>query len=236
MWVLVACEESQRVTEEFRKKGHFAFSCDLLPTSGNHPEWHIQGNVLPLLNGDCNFQTMDGKHHTILHKWDMIIAFPPCTHLTVSGAWCFAKKREDGRQREGIEFFAQFLKADCDKVAIENPQGIISGDYIREYFPDLCEIYNLPRKYTQKIHPWMFGDNISKGTCLWLKGLKPLVPIITEEPPIKYYEWTDKNGKKKRQDMYSYMALREAKTAEQRSIIRSKTFPGIAKAMAEQWS
>ena len=235
MHILVACEESQRVTEEFRKRGHIAYSCDLLPTSGTHPEWHIQSDVLPLLNGDCNFQTMDGKHHTTIGRWDMIIAFPPCTHLTVSGAWCFAKKRANGVQREGIEFFCQFLKADCERVVIENPQGIISGEYIRKYFPDLCEKYGLPRPYTQKIQPWWFGDNFSKTTCLWIKGLKPLVPEVIEEPEIKYYEWVDKNGKRKRQDLYSYMALRNAKNSTERSIIRSKTFPGIARAMAEQW-
>lgn len=235
MKILVACEESQRVTEQFRKKGHQAYSCDLLPQSGNHPYWHIQQDVLPLLNGDCDFKTADGTEHHINGKWDMIIAFPPCTHLTVSGAWCFAKKRASGVQREGVEFFCQFLSADCDKIAVENPVGIISGEYVWNYFPDLCTKYGLPRKYTQKIQPWHFGDNYSKTTCLWLKNLPLLKPEVTEEPEIEYYEWVDKNGKKKRQDLYSYMALRNAKNSTERSIIRSKTFPGIARAMAEQW-
>ena len=173
--------------------------------------------------------------HKIESKWDMIIAFPPCTHLAVSGARHFEKKREDGRQREGIEFFCQFLKADCDKISIENPIGIISGDYIPNWFPDLAEKYGLPIKPNQIIHPWMFGDNYSKSTCLWLKGLNPLVPLVVEEPELEWKEWVDKNGRKKRQPKWFFDALVNAKTAEERSKIRSKTFPGVAKAMAEQW-
>ena len=119
--ILVACEESQEVCKAFREKGHNAFSCDIMECSGNHPEWHIKDNVLPLLNGNCSFKTMDGKEHNIDGKWDMILAFPPCTHLAVSGAKHFEKKRADGRQRDGIEFFCQFLTADCDKISIENP-------------------------------------------------------------------------------------------------------------------
>ena len=191
MKVLVACEESQAVTIELRKLGHEAYSCDIIECSGGHPEWHIMQDVLPLLNPSLipfdgidgwentrikgvEFKTCDGKQHFINDKWDMIIAFPPCTHLAVSGAAWFEKKREDGRQRWGIEFFSQFLTADCDKISIENPIGIISGDYIPKWFPDLAEKYNLPIKPTQIIHPWMFGDNYSKSTCLWLKGLEPL--------------------------------------------------------------
>ena len=139
MKVLVACEESQAVTMELRKLGHEAYSCDIIECSGGHPEWHIMQDVLPLLDGDCEFVSMDGQHHTIEGKWDMIIAFPPCTHLAVSGARHFEKKRADGRQREGIEFFCQFLNVNCDRVAIENPVGIISGDYIPTYFPDLAK-------------------------------------------------------------------------------------------------
>ena len=147
------------------------------------------------------------------------------------------RKRNDGRQREGIEFFAQFLTADCDKVAIENPIGIISGDYIPKWFPDLAEKYKLPRKPMQIIHPWMFGDNYSKSTCLWLKGLEPLVPIVTEQPQLEWKEWTDlKTGRKKRQPKWIYDALINSKTLEDRAKLRSKTFPGIAKAMAEQWA
>lgn len=142
MKILVACEESQEVTKELRKLGHEAYSCDIIPCSGGHLEWHIMQDVLPLLNGNCSFKTCDGLEHTIYGKWDMIIAFPPCTHLAVSGAPHFEKKRSDGRQRIGIEFFSNFLNADCEKIAIENPVGIISGgDYIKEHFPDLAEKY-----------------------------------------------------------------------------------------------
>ena len=110
MKILVACEESQAVTIELRKLGHEAYSCDIEPCSGGHPEWHIMEDVLPLLNGDCEFRTVDGVLHKTVGKWDMIIAFPPCTHLAVSGAAWFEKKREDGRQRDGIEFFMKFIK------------------------------------------------------------------------------------------------------------------------------
>lgn len=247
MKVLVACEESQTVCKAFRKRGHEAYSCDIIDCSGGHPEWHIKQDVLSILNPQIeyannnvyeviSFRTMDGKRHNLFGKWDMIIAFPPCTHLCVSGARHFEKKRADGRQREGIEFFCNFLNADCDKIVIENPIGIISGKYIQEHFPDLAEKYGLPKEPTQIIHPWMFGDNYSKSTCLWEKGVKPLIPLVTEEPEMEWKEWVDKKtGKLKRQPKWFFDALRNAKTAEERSIIRSKTFPGIAKAMAEQW-
>lgn len=236
MKILVACEESQAVTKELRRLGHEAYSCDIIDCSGGHPEWHIKEDVLPLLNGHCSFKTVDGAPHALIQKWDMIIAFPPCTHLAVSGAAHFEKKRADGRQRWGIEFFCQFLNADCDKVSIENPIGIISGDYVTKWFPDLAEKYGLPKKPTQVIHPWMFGDNYSKSTCLWLKGLDPLVPMVTEQPELEWKEWVDKKtGKKKRQPLWFYKALADSKTPEERAKIRSKTFPGIAKAMAEQW-
>ena len=218
MNILVACEESQRVTTEFRRVGHNAFSCDIIDQSGGHPEWHIKQDVTPLLK----------------EKWDMIIAFPPCTHLAVSGARHFEKKRADGRQRKGIEFFAKFLMADCPRIAIENPIGIISGSYIPKWFPDLAEKFNLPKKPTQIIHPWQFGDKAEKSTCLWLKGLPELTPTnIVEKGEFK--EWIAKDGTKKRQPKWFYDALVNSKTAAERAIIRSKTFPGIAKAMAEQW-
>lgn len=237
MKILVACEESQAVTTELRRLGHEAYSCDIIECSGGHPEWHIMQDVLPLLDGNCEFVSADGTKHNVVGKWDMLIAFPPCTHLAVSGAAHFEKKREDGRQCWGIEFFAKFLNADCDKISIENPIGIISGDYILKWFPDLAEKYGLPQKPTQVIHPWMFGDNYSKSTCLWLKGLEPLVPLVTEQPELEWKEWTDKKtGKKKRQPMWFYKALADSKTPEERAKIRSKTFPGIAKAMAEQWA
>lgn len=174
MKVLVACEESQRVTVQLRAKGHEAYSCDILPCSGGHPEWHIQDDVLKYLNGDeALFWTMDGIGHITPKKWDMIIAFPPCTHLAVSGARYFEKKRADGRQREGLEFFCQFLAAKCDKVAVENPVNIVSGEYVQKWFPDIAEKYGLPRKPTQTIQPYEFGDHARKKTCLWLKGLPP---------------------------------------------------------------
>ncbi|HCJ37866.1 MAG TPA: DNA cytosine methyltransferase [Erysipelotrichaceae bacterium] len=236
MKILVACEESQEVCKRFRNKGHEAYSCDVLDCSGGHNEWHIKSDVLPLLNGNCTFRTVDGVEHHVIGKWDMIIAFPPCTHLAVSGARHFEKKRADGRQREGIEFFCKFLKADCDKIVIENPVNIISGDYVEKWFPDIAEKYGLPIAPNQRIHPWMFGDNYSKNTCLWIKGLPLLVPKVTEEPEMEWIEWTDrKTGRKKRQNKWCFDALKNAKTPEERSMIRSKTFPGIAQAMADQW-
>lgn len=234
MNVLIACEESQRVCIAFRDKGHNAFSCDILPCSGGHPEWHIQGDVLPLLNGHCGWYSQAGLYNYLDAKWDLIIAFPPCTHLAVSGAAWFEKKRADGRQKEGIEFFAKFLNADCDRIVIENPVGIISGDYIPKWFPELAVKYGFPIKPTQKIHPWMFGDNFSKTTCLWIKGLPTLTPLITEQPELEWFEWIDsKTGKKKRQP--KWFADAWSLPPEERARVRSKTFPGIARAMAEQW-
>lgn len=133
MNILIACEESQEVCKAFRKKGHNAFSCDIQDCSGGHPEWHIKQDVLPLLNGKCTFKTVTGEEHKIIDKWDMIIAFPPCTDLAVSGASCFERKRTDGTQRKSIEFFCQFFNADCDKISIENPINIIGGKYIYIY-------------------------------------------------------------------------------------------------------
>lgn len=155
--MLIACEESQNVCNAFRSLGHEAYSCDIQDCSGGHPEWHINQDVLPLLNGDCEFSTCDGEKHTVDGKWDMILAFPPCTHLAVSGARHFEKKRSDGRQREGIEFFCKFLEADCERVVIENPIGIISGDYVPNYFPEIAERYKLPRKPSQIIQPYEYG-------------------------------------------------------------------------------
>lgn len=236
MKVLIACEESQRVCSEFRRKGHEAYSCDILDPSGGHPEWHIQGDVLELLNGNCTFKTMDGYMHVIDSKWDLIIAFPPCTHLSVSGARHFERKRADGRQRFGIDFFGKILNADCDKVVVENPINIISGKYVKKWFPDLCEKYGFPKKPTQIIHPWMFGDNYAKSTCLWIKGLNALIPENKVQPKMEYKEWIDKKtGRAKRQNKWYYDAFVNCKTPEERSKVRSKTFPGIARAMAEQW-
>lgn len=204
MKILVACEESQAVTIELRKLGHEAYSCDIIPCSGGHPEWHLQQDVTPLL---CE-------------KWDMIIAFPPCTHLAVSGARHFAQKRKDGRQQQGIDFFMMFANADCPRVAIENPVGIMSSVW---------------RKPDQIIQPWMFGDNYSKSTCLWLKGLPQLVQTVTEQPELEWKEWVDKRtGRKKRQPKWCFDAINLP--PEERAKVRSKTFPGIARAMAEQWA
>ena len=219
MKVLVACEESQRVCIAFRERGHEAYSCDIIECSGGHPEWHIQGDVLPLLNGRCEFQTMDGENHKNDDRWDLIIAHPPCTDLCVSGARWFAEKQKDLRQQKAVAFFMHFVLANCDRICIENPVGIMSNVY---------------KKPSQIIQPWWFGDNYSKSTCLWLKGLEPLKPETIKQPEIEFVEWVDaKTGKKKRQDKFSADALKLP--PEERARLRSQTFPGIARAMAEQW-
>lgn len=227
--VLVACEESQRVTLYLRERERKieAYSCDIIECSGEHPEWHIKADVLPLLNGNCKFTTCDGVEHEVVGKWDMIIAFPPCTHLAVSGARHFEKKRADGRQREGIEFFAKFLNADCDKIAIENPVGIIAGEYIPKWFPDLASKYGFPVKPTQIIQPYEFGEPHKKTTCLWLKGLPMLEPTKIVEPELESY--ICKNGKK------VTFSKDFNKTGKERAKNRSKTYLGVAKAMAKQW-
>lgn len=233
MNILVACEESQEVCKELRKRGHRAFSCDIQECSGGHPEWHIMDDVTRLVNGKCTFKLQNGETDEQKYRWDMIIAFPPCTHLAVSGARHFPAKREDGRQREGIEFFCLFLGADCDKIAIENPVGIISGDYVNKWFPELAEKYGLPKKPAQIIHPWMFGHKEPKSTCLWLKGLPKLIPAVTKQPDTEYVEWIGKDGRKKRQAKWYLDAL---KAGKDRAKIRSKTFHGVAVAMATQWT
>lgn len=192
MKILVACEESQAVTKEFRKLGHEAYSCDILPSSGGHPEWHLQQDVTELLQQD----------------WDMIIAFPPCTHLAVSGARHFAQKQADGRQQQGIDFFMLFANAKCEKICIENPIGIMSS---------------LWRKPDQIVQPWMFGHAESKATCFWLKGL----PKLVETNNVKAeYDSLPKN----QQQRIHYLP-----PSKDRGHLRSKTFEGIAKAMADQW-
>lgn len=172
MQILVACEESQAVTIALRKLGHEAYSCDLIPCSGGHPEWHIQQDVLPLLNGYCFFKTCDGSAHYVLGRWDMLIAFPPCTYLTNASAVRMRVNGEIVAERyakamEAKAFFMSFLSADCAKIAVENPTPL--------------KIVELP-PYTQAIQPWQFGHPYTKRTCLWLKELPPLVPteIITE--------------------------------------------------------
>ena len=218
--ILVACEESQRVCEAFRKLGGKAYSCDIMECSGGHPEWHIMQDVIPLLNGKCSFKTMDGIEHSIDGKWDLIIAHPPCTYLTVTGNRWFNIDRygEKAIQRhkdrkDAIDFFMDFANADCEKIAIENPVGIMSSEW---------------RKPNQIINPWQFGDAFEKKTCLWLKGLPELKPTnIVEIPPRKRFD----SGK----SMPEWYAEAWHLPKEERQKLRSKTFPGIAKAMAEQW-
>ena len=202
--ILIACEESQAVCIEFRKLGHEAFSCDIQESSGGHPEWHYQQDI---------FEVID-------KGWDMMIAFPPCTHLAVSGARHFEQKRRDGRQQEGIDFFMALVNAPIPKIAIENPIGIMSKKY---------------RKPDQIIQPWQFGDKAQKSTCLWLIRLPKLQPTDIVEKG-EFFEFISKKGVKKRMPMWYYKALREAKTPAQRSTLRSKTFKGIAEAMATQWT
>lgn len=196
MKVLIACEESQAVCKAFRSKGHEAYSCDILPCSGGHPEWHIQGDVIEQLN----------------KSWDMIIAFPPCTHLAVSGAKHFAKKIADGRQQKGIDFFMLFANAKCQRIAIENPVGIMSTKY---------------QKPNQIIQPYEYGHHSRKTTCLWLKNLPHLIPTKIVEPKLITYS----NGKTFSAD---YMEAKRSKPGES-SVARSKTYQGIADAMASQW-
>lgn len=219
MKILVACEESQAVCIELRKLGHEAYSCDLFECSGGHPEWHIIGDVLPLLNGDCLLNFQDEFDAYLKGKWDMIIAFPPCTYLSNAGAArLYPKKGQLNEERykkglKGKEFFMQFYNADCDKIAIENPIA--------------TKIFDLP-PYSQIIQPYEYGHPYSKKTCLWLKGLPKLQPaeIITEN----IISWVsggskDQNGNPRKQ---SGTKFRDSKT-------KSKTFQGIAKAMANQW-
>ena len=175
MKVLIACEESQRVCSAFRSKGHDAFSCDIQECSGGHPEWHIKGDCLPLLNGNCKFETQNGERHSLEGKWDLIIAHPPCTYLTVTANRWFdtGKYGESAWERmternKAIAFFYRFVMADCEKIAIENPMGVISTAY---------------RKADQIIQPYMFGDPFEKRTCLWLKGLPKLEETNRVDPP-----------------------------------------------------
>ena len=218
MVILVGCEESQAVTIELRKLGHEAFSCDLLPCSGEHPEWHIQFDVTKVLKG--GYFLAENGDEIYVSKWDMLICFPPCTDLAVSGARHFERKIADGSQAKSIEFFMALANCNIPKIAIENPIGIMSGKW---------------RKPDQIIQPWQFGDKAQKSTCLWLKGLPKLKPTNIVEKG-EFFEFTSKKGEKKRMPMWYYKALQDAKTPEQRRTLRSKTFPGIAKAMAYQWT
>ena len=221
MKVLVACEESQAVTIELRKRGHEAYSCDIQECSGGHPEFHICADVIPLVNGNCTFKTMDSVEHTIEGKWALVIAHPPCTYLTVTGNRWFNVERygEKAIQRakdreEAVEFFMVFANADCDHICIENPVGIMSTRW---------------RKADQIIQPWMFGDPFEKKTCLWLKGLSPLIPTnVVTPPPRKEF----KSGN----TMPAWYSDAGKLPKEERSRVRSKTFPGIAEAIADQFT
>lgn len=233
MKVLVACEESQAVTKELRTLGHEAYSCDIIPCSGGHPEWHIQGDVLQLLYPDvliCSlepdiedemfgtFKTMDGIVHELPPKWDMIIGFPPCTYLSNAGAcrlYPKAGQLDMDRYAKGIEaraFFMKIYNADCPHIAVENPVS--------------SKVFQMP-PHSQEIQPYEFGHPYTKKTRLWLKGLPNLKPTNTVTPVSPYVpsltsrKMKDKYGKAKR---------------GQDSINRSKTFQGIAEAMAKQWT
>lgn len=210
MLVLCACEESQEVCKAFRARGHIAFSCDIAFCSGGHPEWHIQQDVIPLLNGFCSFKTCDNVFHSINSKWDLIIAFPPCTYLTSTGNRWFDVSRYGDSALErfllrdiAIDFFMQFINADCDKICVENPLGVMSTVF---------------RSPDQIIHPYYFGDPYAKRTCLWLKGLQPLTATC--------YCHNFKRGW-----VESCFHLESS----ERQRVRSKTFPGVAAAMADQF-
>jgi hypothetical protein len=201
--ILIACEESQAVTIEFRKLGHEAYSCDIEPCSGGHPEWHLQQDVLPLLN----------------EPWDMMIAFPPCTYLTVTANRWYKPEYEEKYptrkqdRADAISFFMALVNAPIERIAIENPVGIMSSKY---------------RKPDQIIQPWQFGDAQIKKTCLWLTPNMPILkPTNIVEPLYKEYNSSTKASGKSRYPML-WAVKGDAKA-------RSKTFQGIARAMAEQW-
>ena len=234
MTVLIACEESQRICIEFRKRGHEAYSCDIQEPSGGHPEWHILGDVLEVLNPNAHwgyitgnepewcgidFYTMDGTYHRIEGKWDLIIAHPPCTYLSNAGAcrlYPKAGELNQDRYREGLkakDFFMKIWGANCDRICIENPLP--------------SRVFDMP-PYTQIVQPYEYGEPWSKRTCLWLKGLPKLNPtnILTEHNPYVSCKTSVFKGRK---DKAGYSRAGGA------AKIRSKTFLGIARAMADQW-
>ena len=222
MKVLIACEESQRITIEMRKMGNECYSCDIDEPSGGHPEWHIHQDVLPLLDGNCEFITMDGMSHKIEGEWDLIIAHPPCTYLTVSGnRWFNIEKYGDKAlerirlREEAYNFFMKFANAKCARIAIENPIGYMNTHY---------------RKPDQIIQPYQFGDPERKTTCLWLKNLPKLIPTNIVDPNI-----TDSTTGHSGYSSWHMDMQFIGKSKKERSKMRSKTFLGIAKAIAEQW-
>jgi hypothetical protein len=229
MRILIACEESQAVTIQFRKLGFEAYSCDILDQSGGHPEWHFKGNILDILNGmfkcKCGylFEYGCGKYGCCstakLIEWDCMVAFPPCTDLAMSGAKHFEQKRIDGRQQKSIEFFMQLVNAPIPFIAIENPIGVMSSFY---------------RKPDQIINPFDFGDPAKKPTCLWLKNLPKLKSTNFGDAPL-FGETLDKGEFHTTKGGKTLPKWYNLPPSENRAKIRSKTFPGIAKAMANQW-
>jgi hypothetical protein len=232
MKVLIACEESQAVTKELRKLGHEAYSCDLLPCSGGHPEWHFNCDIFEVIQ---NFggELQNGDVLESIDEWEMMVAHPPCTYLSVSGAkWYYHPDDKDlptsdrrphprfpnraKHRDEALDFFIKLMSVPIDRIAIENPVGIISTKY---------------RKPNQIVQPWMFGDEATKTTCFWTKNLPDLEPtkIVGKGERITF-----KSGKS--QPKWYSDALTKAKTNEERQTLRSKTFPGLAKAIAKQWS
>ena len=247
MNVLIACEESQAVCLEFRKLGHNAYSCDLQDCSGGHPEWHFKGDMFKIL--DNHGGITQGGNKVIVDKWNLLIAHPPCTYLAVSGArWLYNKDGSVNAERmknleDGAAFFMKVANADVDKVAIENPVGVMNRRF---------------RKPDQMIQPWQFGDMAKKLTCLWLKNLPPLVPQVNAEPSgldvslnngkYKYSEWMYKALQQAAEETSQWVidngidiSTKEGKLAkkkyydEARRRLRSKTFQGIARAMAQTW-
>ena len=218
MNVLVACEESQTVCKEFRELGHVAFSCDLQECSGEHPEWHINGDCLAVLNGSCTFVTQSGETHRIDGEWDLIVAHPPCTYMSKAGArWMYPKAGclDENRLKLAMEakaFFMECMNAKCRHIAVENPLPL--------------KVVGLP-KPSCIVQPYEYGEPYSKKTLLWLKNLPPLFPtkIIDEYTPYL----PSNTGGAKRGQKHSRGVSKNAKES-------SKTFPGIARAMAEQWS
>lgn len=217
MYCLVACEESQAITIELRKLGHIAFSCDIKDCSGGFPEWHIKGNALDLVNGFCSFNTCDDLTHCV-SKWDLIIAHPPCTYLSFAGyKYLNVDKYGDKAVRRlaaresAYEFAMKIYNADCDHICIENPKGYINTKF---------------RSPDQTINPYQFGDNFRKRTCLWLKGLPLLIPDYSSPAPEPVY--IDKNGKARH--------WVDTVSSKDRQAARSKTFPGIARAIAYQFT
>lgn len=232
MNVLINCEESQMVCIEFRKRGHNAFSCDLQEPSGGHPEWHIQDDAIKVA-------------YNKRYRWDMMIGFPPCTDLANAGGCHFKRKRMDGSQKKSILFFYKMASAPIKMIALENPVGILCSNYIHEHFPELIpklSAVNLPRRPDQVIQPFYFGDPVRKYTCLWLKNLPPLQyhyhetlfdkpTVVKPEEPTKFII---------RQGGYRPGTIRklywqDLLPKKDRAKIKSKTFPGIAAAMADQW-